>query len=81
MGVIALSLCMAVVAQAPKKGKSRLRHVVSFKFKDSATPADIKRVEDAFSGLKGKIPQIQGLEWGTTTAPRASTRAAPMGGS
>ena len=49
LGVLALSLCMAVVAQAPKKGKSRLRHVVSFKFKDSATPADVKKVEDAIA--------------------------------
>jgi hypothetical protein len=79
MGVIALSLCMAVVAQAPKKGKSRLRHVVSFKFKDSATPADIKKVEDAFSGLKGKIPQIQGLEWGTNNSPEGLNKGCTHG--
>lgn len=79
VGVIALSLCMAVVAQAPKKGKSRLRHVVSFKFKDSATPADVKKVEDAFAGLKGKIPQIQGLEWGTNNSPEGLNKGCTHG--
>ena len=43
----------------------KLQHVVSFKFKSSATPQDIKKVEDAFRALKEKIPQMVSLEWGT----------------
>ena len=48
---------------------SILRHVVLFKFKDSTSAADIKKVEDAFSALPSKIPQIAGYEWGTNNSP------------
>lgn len=48
---------------------SLLRHVVLFKFKDSTTQADIKKVEYAFNALPGKIPQIKGYEWGTNNSP------------
>lgn len=48
---------------------SVLRHVVLFKFKDSTAREDIKKVEDAFSALPGKIPQISGYEWGTNNSP------------
>jgi len=48
---------------------SILRHVVLFKFKDSTSTADIKKVEDAFSALPNKIPQIAGYEWGTNNSP------------
>jgi hypothetical protein len=43
----------------------RLRHVVCFKFKDTAAAQDIKRAEVAFQALKKKIPQVVALEWGT----------------
>ncbi|GEO04076.1 stress responsive protein [Adhaeribacter aerolatus] len=46
-----------------------LRHVVIFKFKDSATPAQVKEVERAFSALPSKIPTIIGYEWGTNVSP------------
>ncbi|MCU0448986.1 MAG: Dabb family protein [Bernardetiaceae bacterium] len=46
-----------------------LRHVVIFKFKDAATPAQIKTVEDAFRALPGKIKQIKAFEWGTNNSP------------
>jgi hypothetical protein len=46
-----------------------LRHVVLFKFKDSATPAQVKEVERAFSALPSKIPTIIGYEWGTNISP------------
>ena len=46
-----------------------LRHVVLFKFKDSATPAQIKQVEDAFRALPSKVKEIKGLEWGTNNSP------------
>ena len=46
----------------------RLQHVVSFKFKTTATAQDIKKVEVAFQGLKQKIPQIVSLEWGTNVS-------------
>lgn len=45
------------------------RHVVLFKFKDSATPEQIKVVEDAFRDLPKKITTITGYEWGTNVSP------------
>lgn len=46
-----------------------LRHVVLIKFKEDATPAQVKEVEDAFSALPGKIRSIVSYEWGTNISP------------
>ena len=46
----------------------KLQHVVCFKFKPSASADDIKKVEEAFKGLKHKIPLIVSLEWGTNVS-------------
>jgi len=46
----------------------KLQHVVSFKFKNSATPEEIKKVEADFRGLKDKISEIVKLEWGTNVS-------------
>ncbi|XOV93770.1 MAG: Dabb family protein [Bacteroidota bacterium] len=51
------------------KDTPKLRHVVMLKFKESATDADIKSVEDAFIGLKSKIKEIKDLEWGINYSP------------
>ncbi|SIQ38325.1 Dabb family protein [Maribacter ulvicola] len=48
---------------------SLLRHTVFFKFKEGTTPAQIKKVEDAFSALPSKIEQIKGYEWGLNNSP------------
>ncbi|HET8736451.1 MAG TPA: Dabb family protein [Pricia sp.] len=48
---------------------SVLRHVVMFKFKESATKDDIRKVREAFSALPSKIPEIVGYEWGTNNSP------------
>ncbi|MDA7536460.1 Dabb family protein [bacterium] len=54
-------------------GKSNQRgnlvHMVSFKFKESVTKEDIKKVESAFAGLQKKIPQILSYETGTNNSP------------
>lgn len=47
------------------EGKSVLRHVVLFKFKDTATKEQVKEVTDAFSALPSKIDAIKDFEWGT----------------
>jgi len=57
----------AVMAQATT-GKV-LRHVVLFKFKDSASAASVKTVEDAFLLLPSKIKLIKGFEWGLNSSP------------
>ena len=46
----------------------KLQHVVILKFKNTATPEGIKKVEDAFRELKEKIPQMVNLEWGTNVS-------------
>lgn len=46
-----------------------LRHVVLFKFKDESKPEDVKKVEDAFAELSGKISLIKDFEWGTNSSP------------
>jgi hypothetical protein len=43
----------------------KLRHVVAFKFKTSASTEDIKKVEDAFRSLAKKINEVSAYQWGT----------------
>lgn len=62
-------LTMATLeSNAQTKGK-KLRHVVLFGFKSTATPEDIKRVEEAFIALPKKIKTIKDFEWGTNSSP------------
>ena len=65
---------VAVLLSAALPGQSQpnekvLRHVVLFKFKDTATPGQIKQIEDAFRALPSKINSIKGFEWGTNVSP------------
>jgi len=48
---------------------SVLRHVVMFKFKEDTSKEDIDKVQEAFSALPSKIPQIHSYEWGTNNSP------------
>ncbi|MDB6073124.1 MAG: Stress responsive alpha-beta barrel protein [Verrucomicrobiaceae bacterium] len=45
------------------------RHVVLFKFKDSATVEQVKSVEDAFRKLSTQVNTITSYEWGTNVSP------------
>lgn len=45
------------------------RHVVFFKFKDSARPEEVKSIEDAFIALAKKIETVKAFEWGTNVSP------------
>ena len=65
--LIALSSVLILLAMNANAAE-KLQHVVSFKFKSSASPEEIKKVEDAFRGLKEKIPQMVKLEWGTNVS-------------
>ncbi len=75
-GAILLTGCVAVhatkhtdehgaTATCTKKPAQVLRHVVLFKFKDDATPEQIREIENAFCALPGKVDAIYDLEWGT----------------
>jgi hypothetical protein len=71
MKILAILFCsvlmLGMTSSAQAAGK--LRHVVCFKFKSTATPEDIQKVEAAFKDLKHKIPQVASLEWGTNVSP------------
>jgi hypothetical protein len=42
-----------------------LRHVVLFRFNEGTRVADIRRIENAFGTLPGKIDVVYDFEWGT----------------
>ena len=75
--ILTMSLFNPKIEQSKQQMKSNfqkvndsvLRHVVLFKFKEGTTAADTKKVEDAFSGLPSKIPQIMSYEWGLNNSP------------
>lgn len=56
-------------AQSNSPKPTLLRHVVLFKFKATASAADVKKVEEAFMALPSKIKLIQHLEWGINNSP------------
>jgi hypothetical protein len=56
-------------AAAKDEEAKLLRHVVMFKFKDSASDADVKKVVDAFRELPSKIPAVADFEFGTNNSP------------
>jgi hypothetical protein len=56
-------------AQSGLATQKMLRHVVLFKFKETSSAADVKKVEDAFRALPSKIKEVKSLEWGTNNSP------------
>ena len=69
--IIALLIMVSPVeGQAQQNESGRLlRHVVMFKFKDTSSQTDIKKVENAFRALSGKLPLIKAFEWGINNSP------------
>ena len=45
------------------------RHVVLFKFAESASKEKVAEIEKAFGALSRKIDSIVGYEWGTNVSP------------
>ena len=66
--LLTLVAALALIPKSSADGKI-LRHVVLFKFKDTATPAQIQQIETAFRALPAQIPQVKSLEWGTNVSP------------
>ncbi|MBN8788632.1 MAG: Dabb family protein [Terrimonas sp.] len=67
--IIAAFAITATIISANNKDQKMLRHVVLFKFKESATPDQVKKVEDAFKALPSKIKEVKAFEWGTNNSP------------
>jgi quinol monooxygenase YgiN len=49
--------------------ESPYRHVVFFKFKDTATAEQVQGLEQAFAELAKKINTVKSFEWGTNVSP------------
>jgi hypothetical protein len=64
-----LALCAALLPTTAEAQNAQLRHLVVFKFKPEATPAQIKQVTDALRALKDKIPGIVSFEHGVNNSP------------
>jgi hypothetical protein len=70
---LAIPLAMTLSSSTAQK-KQPVRHVVVFKYKPSATEAQIKQVTDAFRELKGKIPGITAFEHGINNSPEGKNQ-------
>lgn len=68
-GLCCLTLGALAAESQVKKAKSKLLHVVAFKFKETATKDQVEEIVKAFRGLKKKIPQISKFKWGTNVSP------------
>src|ERR1051325_10986772 len=70
LGVMLAALTVtAMGADAGKPKKGKVKHMVAFKFKESATPDDIKKVESEFKALKKKIGVIRSFDQGLNNSP------------
>ena len=58
-----LTASSALAADGP------IRHVVHFKFKKEATPAQVEKITEEFAALKKKIDAVESMEWGTNSSP------------
>lgn len=62
-------LLMTAFTAPVSADESQVRHIVVFKYKDGAEPADIERINQAFSQLPDKIPGILSFEMGVNNSP------------
>lgn len=69
LAAAAFALATTGMAAERSKGTGKLRHVVAFKFKESASEEDIKKVVDSFRALQDEISEIKAFEWGTNNSP------------
>ena len=67
---LAIFCALAIAGVCQAGAAPKLNHVVSFKFKASATAEQIKEVEDAFKALKKKISGNPNAGGGNKREPR-----------
>lgn len=64
--IAVVTLGVHAVHSQEKSPPMVLRHVVFFKFKETATATDVRTVEAAFAALPSQLPDaIYDFEWGT----------------
>jgi hypothetical protein len=59
----------ATAQTAATKTAGLYRHVVVFRFKDTATPEQIDAINKAFAKLSTQIDTIRDFEWGANVSP------------
>ena len=64
----------AVPTHAQSSSAKVVRHVVVFKYKPEATPAQIKQVTDAFRALASSVPGIVQFEDGVNNSPEGKNQ-------
>lgn len=69
MKALALAFLFTVMTSLTALAEAPYRHVVLFKFKDTATTEQVKAIEEAFKALPSKINTIVDFEWGTDVSP------------
>ncbi|WP_162054424.1 Dabb family protein [Pontibacter pamirensis] len=67
--VLAVFSAIVFLSGFQSSEKEPMRHIVVFKYKPSATPAQIEQVTQAFGELKDKIPGITAYEHGVNDSP------------
>jgi hypothetical protein len=66
--VLAVFALTGMAADAGKKS-GKLRHVVAFKYKETTSPADQKKVADGIRALTKKVKVVKDFEWGINNSP------------
>lgn len=69
MKILLSIVAVGLFAAFAYKASTQVKHVVVFKYKQSATPEQIEQVTTAFKALKSKIPGIVSFEYGTNNSP------------
>lgn len=72
MRYFVLTACLLFIAALTAftiMSNKEVKHVVIFKYKSTATPAQIDEVTTAFLALKKRIPGITSFEYGTNNSP------------
>jgi hypothetical protein len=74
MKIVSTLLALACLTMTTLAADGPIRHIVHFKFKSDATPEQIKKITDEFAALKGKISEVESLEWGTDVSPEGKSQ-------
>ena len=69
LALVSLFALSAAGLTAAFQSATQVRHIVVFKYKADATPAQIDRVTTAFAALKDAIPGIVAFEHGVNNSP------------
>lgn len=65
----AFALLFITMTTTASAADAPYRHIVFFKFKDTAAPAEVEGIEKAFIELAKKIETVKAFEWGTNVSP------------